>query len=199
LMKLLATKPQRIIGNWIEGFALDLHTKSSDFIGYDEFGHAMFDTVRTEVGEALYKIKYSQDPADAALLVATAAAFVKNWKIKIDAIVPVPASKFRTVQPVELIGKRLASRLGVAFFPDAIVRTEQLPELKNVHDFGERRKLLSGAHRVVRSRVKGCNLLLFDDLFRSGATMNAVTDVLVRKGGASKVFALTLTRTRSSR
>lgn len=48
-------------------------------------------------------------------------------------------------------------------------------------------------------KVEGRKVLLFDDLFRSGATMNAVTDVLLKKGGAPKVFALTLTRTRSSR
>jgi predicted amidophosphoribosyltransferase len=63
----------------------------------------------------------------------------------------------------------------------------------------QRQKLLAGAHSVDAAKVKGRKVLLFDDLFLSGATMNAVADVLLKKGGASKVFALTLTRTRSSR
>ena len=38
---------------------------------------------------------------------------------------------------------------------------------------------------------------VFDDLFRSGATMNAVTSALYDQGHARDVYALALTRTRS--
>jgi competence protein ComFC len=48
------------------------------------------------------------------------------------------------------------------------------------------------------SAVKGKCLLLFDDLFRSGATMNAITQSLYEHGAAD-VFALTITQTRSNR
>ncbi len=47
--------------------------------------------------------------------------------------------------------------------------------------------------------VQGKGVLLFDDLFRSGATMNAITAALYDEGGAGNVFALTITRTRSHR
>lgn len=198
-MKLLASRPQKIVGNWAQGFALDLHSSSSEFMGHDEYGHPMFSTVRTEVGEALYQLKYSQDPNQVGRLAATAAAFVKSWKCAADLLVPVPASRRRRVAPVFLVGQKLAGLLGLEFAPDAVKRTKQLPELKNVVDFGERQKLLAGAHTVDFKKVRGRRVLLFDDLFRSGATMNAVADVLLNKGGASKVFALTLTRTRSSR
>jgi competence protein ComFC len=50
--------PRKIIGKWRDGVALDLHTLSSEFIGYDEFGHARFDTVRSPIGELLYKLKW---------------------------------------------------------------------------------------------------------------------------------------------
>ncbi len=198
-MKSFATTPQKIVGNWTQGFALDLHSSSSEFLGHDEYGHPMFSTVRTEVGEALYKLKYSQDADEVGRLAATAAAFVKSWKCGADLVVPVPASKQRQVAPVVLVGQKLAEVLGLEFALDAVKRTKQLPELKNVVDFGERQKLLADAHSVDVAKIKGRKVLLFDDLFRSGATMNAVTDLLLKKGGASKVFALTLTRTRSSR
>jgi hypothetical protein len=45
-----------IIGKWREGFALDLQTLSSIFIGHDEFGHPRFETTRPEIGELLYKL-----------------------------------------------------------------------------------------------------------------------------------------------
>jgi len=38
----------------------------------------------------------------------------------------------------------------------------------------ERLRLLEGAHTVKASVVRGQKVLLFDDLYRSGATMNAI-------------------------
>lgn len=53
--------PIKLPGNWFEGFALDLHTISSEFLGYDEYGHEVFDTKRSEMGELLYRLKYGSD------------------------------------------------------------------------------------------------------------------------------------------
>jgi len=50
--------PKIITGCWTEGFALDFHTLSSEFIGDDEYGHPQFDTKRSEIGELLYRLKY---------------------------------------------------------------------------------------------------------------------------------------------
>ena len=52
--------------------------------------------------------------------------------------------------------------------------------------------------RKERHMLARLNPPLFDDLFRSGATMNAITDVLLRKGKAASVRAFTITRTRSN-
>lgn len=70
-------------------------------------------------------------------------------------------------------------------------------ELKNVHEFDERLRLLEGVREVDQTMAQGVRVLLFDDLYRSGATMNAITEVLNDDGGAAEVFALTITRTRS--
>lgn len=42
-------------------------------------------------------------------------------------------------------------------------------------------------------------MLLFDDLYRSGATMNEITALPYDQGKAAEVYALTITRTRSNR
>ena len=54
----VAMHPMRVPGSWREGYVLDYHTKSSEFLGYDEYGHPRFETIRTEVGELLYRLKY---------------------------------------------------------------------------------------------------------------------------------------------
>jgi hypothetical protein len=38
--------------------SLHIHKLSSTLIGHDEYGHARFETLRSPVGELLYKLKY---------------------------------------------------------------------------------------------------------------------------------------------
>jgi predicted amidophosphoribosyltransferase len=79
---------------------------------------------------------------------------------------------------------------------DAIRKLKQFGELKNVYDAEERRKLLEGAFEVSAPRIMGHRVMLLDDLYRSGATMNAIAQVLSRSG-ASAVFVFAFTQTRS--
>ena len=80
-----------------------------------------------------------------------------------------------------------------------MTRSRDAAELKNVYDYTERLSLLAGSHAVDRTQVQGRQVLLFDDLYRSGATMNAITAALYDEGAVANVFALTITRTRSNR
>jgi predicted amidophosphoribosyltransferase len=57
----------------------------------------------------------------------------------------------------------------------------------------QKRANVSGAFQLIKP-VKGLRLLVVDDLFDSGATMDEITRLLKRTG-ALKVFVLTLTRT----
>ncbi len=193
---MVVVQPMRIPGRWREGYVLAFHTLSSTYLGDDEFGHPQFDTRRSEVGELLYQLKYQGNEAVVGELVETAARFVESsWKPGVTMLVAVPPSRARASQPVLVLAEALAKRLNVAFTGDTVVRTREVPELKNVFDYEERLRILTGLYRVT-SDVPGQSVLLVDDLYRSGATMNAVTSALY-DAGASNVFALALTRTRS--
>jgi len=69
-------------------------------------------------------------------------------------------------------------------------------QLKDVFDFQKRAQLLADAFSVDKEKTKGRRLLLFDDLYRSGATASAIARLLIGQGDASAVYLLTLTRTR---
>jgi competence protein ComFC len=98
---------------------------------------------------------------------------------------------------VLLVAEALGKRLAIPVGSKAVARVKTLPELKNVYDYDARLRLLQGTHSVDRATTDGQRVLLFDDLFRSGATMNTVTEALYEAGCAAEVFALTITRTRS--
>jgi hypothetical protein len=52
---------RQIQGPWDAGWVLNKHTLSSQYIGDDDYGHARFETTRSEVGEATYQLKYRHD------------------------------------------------------------------------------------------------------------------------------------------
>jgi predicted amidophosphoribosyltransferase len=87
--------------------------------------------------------------------------------------------------------------LDVPLYANYLIKVKQTPELKNMFDYQQRLEALGIAFSVRNLSLKGKNVLLFDDLYRSGATMHAVTQVLYEKGQVSKVFVLALTKTRS--
>jgi predicted amidophosphoribosyltransferase len=115
----------------------------------------------------------------------------------IDAIIPVPPSNIsRTSQPVVEIAKRVGSSLEIQVFPDAVRKTKNTPEVKNVSTQQEKYDILKDVFEVVEPSIKGKTVLVLDDLYQSGATMRAITDVLYKQGGVGKVKVLALTRTR---
>ena len=58
--------PVQVQGAWRLGWALDVHTTSSEFLGYDQNGHAQFNTTRSPLGELLYQLKYRGQHTDRA-------------------------------------------------------------------------------------------------------------------------------------
>lgn len=189
--------PQKIIGKWKSGIALDIHTVSSIRVGVNEQGHDVYDTTRSEIGELLYRLKYRNDLAAANDIVATAAAYLTPHQQKFDMIVPVPPSSARPVQPVITLAKGIGDATNLPVI-ECVTLTRAATQLKGVTDPEKRKELLAGLHAVDTSQTRGKRILLFDDLFRSGSTMNAITDLLLGAGEAASVSVFTITRTRSN-
>lgn len=195
-MSVLTMQAQQILGNWTAGFVLDDHTVSSTYEGENEFGHSEYTTVRTPVGEALYQLKYQANQAMVVDLADTAASFVGTiWKCAPTMLVPMPSTNARAVPPVPLVGQALAAALKIKFEAGAVARTQTLATPIKNQPLASRPQLLAGIHSVVASKVSGEDILLFDDLYQTGSTMNAVAGLL-SKAGARNVYALALTRTR---
>jgi competence protein ComFC len=186
--------PRRLRGGpWNDGYALHVHTLESTFVGNNPFGHPMFDTKRSPVGELLYKLKYRNDHTAIVQLVDTAEDFLKVWQPPIDVIVPVPPSVTRKNQPVVAVATALAERLKIPLCAPCLSKVKQTPQLKDIVEYDKRTEALKNAFAVATEQTKGKNLLLFDDLFGSGATVRAIVEILRKEGQAKAVYLLTLT------
>jgi predicted amidophosphoribosyltransferase len=194
-------EPMRIIGNWTHGWALAVHTVSST-PGSTESMRPDFATERTELGAALYALKYRGDREQVGPIAKTVAAFIRGRSelVDIQAVLAVPPSNMeRSFQPVEMLVARIGAELGLPAPDDYIIKTKPTAALKNMAGKQRRREQLEGAFAVADQRFNGMHVLLFDDLFRSGETLKAVTVALLFDGNAAMVSVLAATSTRSNR
>jgi competence protein ComFC len=196
---MVKTDPMRLPGPWSDGYVLERqHTVSSDFLGYDSYGNPQFDTKRSELGELVFRLKNRNDKSTVGSIADTAVEFVKGWAPPVDLIVPIPPSRKRAYQPVIEIANALGTRLEKPVNDAAIKKVKETPELKDVFDYEQRTKLLEGAFEADASVIAGKDILLVDDLYRSGATAMIVAKTLLDAGAKSvQMLAMTKTRTRT--
>lgn len=120
--------------------------------------------------------------------------FLTTWNPRVDAIVPAPPSNTaRRHQPVIAVAKVLSAQTGIPLCETCVSKVKSTAQLKDVFDYGRRAAILKNAFAVEEETTRSKRLLLFDDLFRSGATVSTITRVLLGAGAARAVYLLTLT------
>ena len=196
----LVINPIPIYGPWTQGWALDVHSISSDYLGDDCFGNPQFHTKRSELGELLYQFKYRQNARHLPVIVETAVSFLRRENIPVEIVTPVPPSnEDRVVQPILKIAEAVARALSAPYCQDGLVKVRSTRELKDVFDWQERQRLLAGIYHVSPERFANKRVLLLDDLYRSGATLATATTEILQRGQARSVIAIALTKTRNRR
>ena len=96
--------------------------------------------------------------------------------------------KKRGFNHAELLAREVADRLRLPLLP-ALVKTKDTSSQKKL-SLKERAENLNDAFACIYSEIKDRKILLIDDVFTTGATVNACTNVLL-KSGAREVFVLT--------
>lgn len=185
----------KLDGIWDDGYAVDYHTISSEYLGEDPFGNKRFDTTYTRVGELLHKMKYNGREDTSLKILDLCIPFLNSWleDIHIDCILPMPPSEKRSVQPVFLIAKAIANHYNIPYTNDVLYKNSKAPS-KNLAKDG---KDLTNTIEVLKPAVRHCNLLLIDDLFSTGATATACTRQLKEDPLVDKVYIFVISKTRT--
>jgi len=180
---LSSSHPRPLKGNWQIGFALDFH---SSYKGAD--------WNRSGIGDLVYRLKYEADASVLPILVEHAhKIFATHPQMsQFDIIVPVPSSTQRQFSPVHEFCKALSNALHKPM-QTCVIKTRQTQPQKEIHTLPQKRDNVAGAF-AVKDDITGKRVLLIDDLFDSGATLDEITQVL-RKHGTANINILTLTRT----
>lgn len=115
-------------------------------------------------------------------------------------VIPIPLHadklKERGFNQAELLSLEIAGLLGLKMNKEALARTKKTSAQAELKDYEKRKDNIAGAFEVKNpEQVAGKNLILVDDVFTSGATMNEAVRVL-RKAGAKKIVAFVIAKTR---
>ena len=115
------------------------------------------------------------------------------WERKITLIVPVPLhsrrKRKRGFNQAEIVAKVLSESTGIAMDAGAVKRIKATSPQKELGDKGRKRNI-RGAF-AVQKNVKGENIVLIDDIYTTGSTLDEAARVL-KKAGAENVYFLTV-------
>lgn len=186
---------REIRGPWDKGWVLDKHMVSSIYLGDDENGHPRFENVRTEIGEATFQLKYRQDWSQAAPLAQSVADNICSLLENVDLVVPMPASNFRTRQPVTEVAVALGGLIGRPVFSDVLRKANTGASLKDLHTKEEKMAAIGDSFSINDQILLAgrWNVLVIDDLFHSGASMEAAYAALRTYPKVGKIYVAALT------
>lgn len=110
-------------------------------------------------------------------------------------LIPIPLHKSRLQErgfnQAEVLGRYVSQRLKIPVATDVLVRKRRTVPQVEMKD--REKRLTNMANVFVVQKSPPSHLLLFDDVFTTGATMRSAADVL-KRAGAKTVWAVTMAR-----
>jgi ComF family protein len=149
--------------------------------------------------EAIHKLKYGyiKDMAQPlSLLVLTHLHLIEEQIDSSFIIIPVPLSakkkRRRGFNQSEEIGKIISEATGLCLCFDGLMKIkENKPQMEL--NKKERTENIKNCFRAEKEKVGGRNIILLDDVYTTGSTMEECAKVL-KQSGAKKVYGLTIAR-----
>ncbi|HHV71696.1 MAG TPA: ComF family protein [Clostridia bacterium] len=147
--------------------------------------------------EGIYKFKYGNKPelgrVFANLMVQTLLEEKQYGALDLILGVPLHSSKLkeRGYNQADLLANFLAKQLNLDFAPNVLVRTRNTLSQSRLNKKERERNLVNAFVVNKKNFVSKRVILLIDDVFTTGATVNACAQTLLQ-AGSKEVFVLTL-------
>ena len=161
---------------------------------YYKQGRALFG-YRT-IDRAIYKFKYKGRKEYGEILGEEMAYFLGDYirRIKPDALIPVPMysakKRVRGYNQAEVLAKMLEKHLNVPVRADLVKRVKNTRALKALNR-KERLNNLKNAFILEGNSVKLKTIIIVDDIYTTGSTIDAVAEVF-QKAGVKNIYFVTL-------
>ncbi|WP_036606744.1 ComF family protein [Oribacterium sp. P6A1] len=160
-----------------------------------EYGYALM-SYSDVVAHSITRIKYTGAKEYLDFYGKTAARIYGDRikSMRVDAIVPVPVHKSRLKKrgynQAQVLAEIMGRELGIPVYEDALYRNKKTAALKELNA-AERLKNLSSAFFAGEIPKDMRSVLIVDDIFTTGATMEATSRCL-KSAGVEKVYCFSL-------
>lgn len=159
---------------------------------YDR-GRALFrydDRMRDSIAAFKYKGRREYKDFYAREMAEAFAVQIARWKP--EALIPIPLhpskKRKRGYNQAELLAKALGERWSLPVKSKILIRRENTQPQKELNE-RQRRENMKSAFKICEDGVKFKTVLLIDDIYTTGSTMDAAAAVLKEKG-VKKVYFL---------
>lgn len=121
-------------------------------------------------------------------------------KLKNYIVIPIPLHKNRMQErgfnQAELIGKIISEKYSLPLETKILIRNKETKSQAELKNWGERKNNLASAFKIENADyLKNKNIILVDDVYTSGATIQEAVKIL-KESGAKKIIALVIAKTR---
>lgn len=145
-----------------------------------------------DVASAIYRFKYGGRQEYAAFFGKCMAerlqARLNQWKA--EALVPVPIhpsrKKQRGYNQAELLAREISSLTGLPVCGNLVARGKKTMPQKNLDDI-QRQNNLKKAFKILRNDVKLNTIVIIDDIYTTGSTVDAMAAIL-RTAGVKNIY-----------
>lgn len=148
------------------------------------------------VALSIYRFKYGGRREYADYFGEQMAEYLGNFirSVEPDALIPIPLHRKRRAargyNQAELLARALGSRLGIPVYGDFLVRVKNTAPLKYENP-EERQNNLKKAFNIQENDVKLKKVIVVDDIYTTGSTMDEAARVL-KGAGVQEVYFVTL-------
>ena len=157
-------------------------------------GRSLF-VYRGAVQKSMYRFKYANRRRYARFLAEEAMQRWENWmrEKRIEAIVPVPMyskkERYRGYNQAALFGRALSEKMDIPCIPRLMIRVKDTRPQKELNG-RERENNVKNAFQSSDNVVEYKRILIVDDIYTTGSTVEAVAERL-KEAGAEQVYVLT--------
>lgn len=157
-------------------------------------GRALYEYA--SVARSIYRFKYGGRREYAAFFGEQAAEYLGGFlrELRPDALLPVPLHRKRRAargyNQAELLAREIGERLGIPVRTDILIRGRNTAPLKYENP-QERQNNLKKAFHIAQNDVKLKRVVIVDDIYTTGSTMDELSGVL-REAGVEEICFVAL-------
>jgi predicted amidophosphoribosyltransferase len=180
-------RPINLTGNFDSGFALGRYSCGRERA-----------RKRTPLGQVLHRFKYEQDRRAGLVLARLLCDFIRTWRAfsSCDLLITVPPSyTSRPFDPVSFLAEEVERQTQILWHRNALTRSKLTKPQKAIPEREVKELNVSNVYRPTGALdLSGKTVLLLDDTFDSGATLDHVSGML-REAGAKTILVLVVAKT----